>query len=77
MDLLTGRIARELVAISRLDGGGRMDGLTAVSLFAGIGGFDLALERAGVSVVAAVEIDPDCRGVLRRHFPRAAHVRAT
>jgi DNA (cytosine-5)-methyltransferase 1 len=48
-----------------------MSTLTAVSLFAGIGGFDLALERAGVKVVAAVEIDPGCRSVLRRHFPRA------
>ncbi len=44
--------------------------LTAVSLFAGIGGFDLALERAGVNVVAACEIDPDARAVLARHFPR-------
>jgi DNA (cytosine-5)-methyltransferase 1 len=44
-------------------------GLTAVSLFAGIGGFDLALARAGVEVAAAVEIDPACRTVLARHFP--------
>jgi DNA (cytosine-5)-methyltransferase 1 len=43
--------------------------LKAVSLFAGIGGFDLALSRAGVEVVAAVEIDKACQGVLRRHFP--------
>ena len=47
-----------------------MTDLTAVSLFAGIGGFDLAVERAGVKVAAAVEIDPACRGVLRRHFPQ-------
>lgn len=47
-----------------------MTGLTAVSLFAGIGGFDLALERGGVQVAAAVEIDPACRSVLRRHFPQ-------
>lgn len=46
-----------------------MTGLTAVSLFAGIGGIDLALERAGISVVAAVEIDPACRRILARHFP--------
>lgn len=44
--------------------------LTAVSLFAGIGGFDLALARAGVEVAAAVEIDLACRAVLARHFPR-------
>lgn len=46
--------------------------LTAVSLFAGIGGIDRALELAGIQVTAAVEIDPDCRGVLRRHFPDTA-----
>jgi len=43
--------------------------LTAVSLFAGIGGLDLACQRAGIDVRAAVEIDPACRGVLARHFP--------
>lgn len=43
--------------------------LTAVSLFAGIGNFDRALERSGIRVVAAVEIDADCRGVLACHFP--------
>lgn len=46
--------------------------LTAVSLFAGIGGFDLALQRAGVDVAAAVEIDPAARGVLADHFPHTA-----
>lgn len=48
-----------------------MSDLTAVSLFAGIGGIDLALKRAGVNIVAAVEIDPACRSVLARHFPQA------
>ena len=43
--------------------------LTAVSLFAGVGGFDLALERAGAKVVAAVEIDKNARGVLAKQFP--------
>jgi len=43
--------------------------LTAVSLFAGIGGIDRALELAGIRVVAAVEIDKECRGVLARKFP--------
>ena len=43
--------------------------LTAVSLFAGIGGFEEALRRAGVRTVASVEIDLDCRGVVARHFP--------
>jgi DNA-cytosine methyltransferase len=43
--------------------------LTAVSLFAGIGGFDLALSNAGVKVCASVEIDKKCRDVLAKHFP--------
>jgi DNA (cytosine-5)-methyltransferase 1 len=47
-----------------------VSGLTAVSLFAGVGGIDRALEAAGFLVTTAVEIDKDCRGVLARHFPR-------
>ena len=48
-----------------------MTDLTAVSLFAGVGGFDLALERNGVKVVASAEIDKHARSVLARHFPDA------
>jgi DNA (cytosine-5)-methyltransferase 1 len=44
---------------------------TAVSLFAGVGGFDLALERNGVKVVASVEIDKKCQDVLAKHFPQS------
>jgi DNA (cytosine-5)-methyltransferase 1 len=47
-------------------------GLTGASLFAGIGGFEEAMRRAGVRACAAVEIDPYCRGVLARHFPGTA-----
>ena len=43
--------------------------LTAVSLFAGVGGFDLAMQRNGINVVAAVEIDAKARAVLARRFP--------
>jgi DNA-cytosine methyltransferase len=43
--------------------------LTALSLFAGVGGFDLALSRAGVTVTAACEIDAAARGVLKHRFP--------
>lgn len=44
---------------------------TAVSLFAGVGGFDLALERAGVKVVASVEWDKKAQEVLKKHFPNS------
>ena len=45
--------------------------ITGVSLFAGVGGFDLAMERQGVKVVASVEIDKHCKSVLERKFPNA------
>ena len=48
-----------------------MKQLTAVSLFAGVGGFDLALERSGVKVVASVEIDQKASAVLAKQFPNA------
>lgn len=45
--------------------------LTLVELFAGIGGFSVGFERAGVKTVAAVEIDPAARRVFSRNFPDA------
>jgi DNA (cytosine-5)-methyltransferase 1 len=42
-----------------------------ISLFAGIGGFDLGFERAGMEVVAHVEIDPQCRKLLQSKWPNA------
>jgi DNA (cytosine-5)-methyltransferase 1 len=41
------------------------------SLFAGIGGFDLGFERAGMRVAWQIELDPYCRAVLAHHFPQA------
>jgi DNA (cytosine-5)-methyltransferase 1 len=43
--------------------------LTVGSLFAGIGGLELGLERCGMDVRWQVEIDPWCRQVLAKHWP--------
>lgn len=43
--------------------------MTFLSLFAGVGGFDLGFELAGWECVGQVEIDEQCREVLTRHWP--------
>jgi DNA (cytosine-5)-methyltransferase 1 len=43
--------------------------ITVGSLFAGIGGFDLGLERAGMQVLWQVEKDEYRRRVLEKHWP--------
>lgn len=46
-----------------------MDALTFGSLFSGIGGIDLGLERAGWVCKWQIEKDRFCRSVLEKHWP--------
>lgn len=43
--------------------------LTVGSLFSGIGGLELGLERAGMKVIWNSEIDPYASAVLNKHWP--------
>lgn len=42
---------------------------TFVSLFAGVGGFDLGFEQAGHTCVGQVEIDKHAQNILKKHWP--------
>ena len=47
--------------------------LTVGSLFSGIGGLDLGLERAGMRVIWQSEIDPYACQVLKKHWPEVVN----
>lgn len=48
--------------------------LTVGSLFSGIGGFDLGLQRAGMSIAWQCEIDSYCQRVLQKHWPHIPRI---
>ena len=49
--------------------------ITFGSLFSGIGGMDLGLERAGMACKWQVEIDDYCQRVLNKHWPKVEKFR--
>jgi DNA (cytosine-5)-methyltransferase 1 len=43
--------------------------MRVASFFAGIGGFDLGFQNAGMQPAFHCEIDPYCQAILKRHWP--------
>jgi len=52
-----------------------MEKIKFLDLFAGIGGFSLGLERAGMECVGQVEIDSYCNKVLEKHWPHVKRIK--
>ncbi len=48
--------------------------MTLMSLFSGIGGFELAASRHGITPIAASEIETAPISIPRRHFPDMEHL---
>lgn len=50
-----------------------MKRLTSIDLFCGCGGLSLGLKRAGYSVLAAIDFDPEAIKVFAENFPASTH----
>lgn len=64
-------------AVAGLDSGGLPDegqSIRVASFFAGIGGFDLGFERAGMETVWQCEKKPFCLDILEQHWPYVPRV---
>ncbi|ANS03774.1 site-specific DNA methylase [uncultured Mediterranean phage uvDeep-CGR2-KM24-C26] len=48
--------------------------MQAISLFSGVGGFELGFERAGIETILQAEQDAKCQHVLERHWPNVERV---
>jgi DNA (cytosine-5)-methyltransferase 1 len=48
--------------------------LRAISLFSGVGGFEIGFDRAGIETILQVEQDPYCLSVLARHWPETERI---
>lgn len=57
-------------AADRADDDERRTPVTYLSLCTGIGAMDLGLDRAGMTCAGQVELDPYCRRILNRHWPK-------
>ncbi len=66
----TGDIVRRLLVGTNIEAqANKVKNYKVASFFAGIGGFDLGCERAGMKVVFQCEINSFCQKVLRKHWP--------
>ena len=43
--------------------------MNVLSLFSGVGGADLGLERAGMEIIGQCEVNASARKILERHWP--------
>src|SRR5579862_611061 len=51
-----------------------MKRFTCIDLFCGCGGFTLGMQRAGFTVLAALDSNPEAVSVFRKNFPDVAHI---